>query len=56
MSNKVKRTLLQNTKYLNTFRMCVDSCNTAHITDFILWVVTKHLSSKAFVHDILYID
>lgn len=28
--------------------------NTVHITDFILWVVSKHLSSKSFIHSILY--
>ena len=29
MNNKIKKTLLKNTKYLNTFKMCVDHGNPA---------------------------
>ena len=29
--------------------------NTVQITDFILWVVPKHLSSKSFVHTLFFL-
>ena len=34
---------------------CVDHGNALQMTDFILWVIPKHLSFKSFVHSILYI-
>lgn len=53
MYSKIKKTSLQNTKYLNAFNICVDSRQAAQITDLTLWVVSKHLSSKSLLQSIM---
>ena len=52
MSNVIKKSLLQNAKYLNTLQMCG---NVAQSVDFSLWVVPEHFASKSFIHCVLYL-